>query len=184
MRLPHTCPFCRKPTPKTDAEHARLNMKRIEMNDPVAMAEEGAKQYKKGDYCSAFEYFTKAAELGNADAHRKLAFLYRRGEGVEEDGEKEIHHLEEAAIGGHPAARQDLGAHEYFDGNINRAVKHFIIAATQGNDAAIKNLMELYRYRCFSKEDLDATFRAHHAAVNATKSPQREYAEQLGNNEI
>ena len=55
-----------------------------------------------GDFDSAFEYFTKAADLGDAEAHYRLAQLYLQGLGVENDEEKEMYHVEEAAIGGHP----------------------------------------------------------------------------------
>ena len=40
-------------------------MKRVEANDPVAICHEGGEQYAKGDYSSAFEYWTKAAGLGD-----------------------------------------------------------------------------------------------------------------------
>jgi TPR repeat protein len=115
--------------------------------------------------------------LGNAQAHYHLAGFYHRELGVEKDEEKEIRHLEEAAIGGHPLARQNLGSHEWKNGNIERAVKHRIIAATQGCDDSMKSLMIAFRKGHLSKEQLDATLRAHHAAVNATKSPQRLAAE-------
>ena len=81
-------------------------MKRIEMNDPVAMCQGGGEQYHKG----AFEYFTKAAGLGNADAHYHLSLLYYHGQGVEKDEKKRLYHLEKAVIGGHPLARCNLVA--------------------------------------------------------------------------
>ena len=56
-------------------------------------------------------------------------------------------------------------------------MKHWIIAATQGYGASMKELMNAFKEGCVSKEDLAATLRAHQAAVNATKSPQREAAE-------
>eukprot|EP00986_Skeletonema_menzelii_P005816 scaffold2153_cov144-Skeletonema_menzelii.AAC.9 len=90
---------------------------------------------------------------------------------------KAIHHAEEAAIGGHPDARYLLGC---FDDNIDRAVKHWIIAATQGYDDAIKILMVMDSFGdgLISKEDLAAALRAHQAAVDATKSPQRNEAKE------
>ena len=60
----NTCPFCREPVPKTEEDRDKLRMKRIEANDPVALRQEGGVQNKKGEYRSAFEYYTKAAELG------------------------------------------------------------------------------------------------------------------------
>jgi len=159
-------------------------MKRIEANDPIAMYQKGREQYVKADYSSAFEYFTSAAELGDVEAHYRLSQLYDFGRGIEKDEKKEVHHLEEAAIGGHPSARCGLGFHEYDNGNIERAVKHWIIAAAQGHDDSIKFLLEGFKRGFVSKENLAAALRAHQAAVNSAKSPQREAAEECYDNLI
>ena len=177
MRRAILCPFCREPAPKTKEERDKLRMKRIETNDPVALCHEGTEQYCKGEYIRAFEYWTKAAELGDAEAHFRLSILYLNGEGVEEGVGKEVYHLEEAAMRGQPEARHNLGCHEGDIGNIFRAVKHWIIAATQGEDVSMKTLMEAFKKGDLSKVDLAATLRAHKAAVDATKSPQRTAAE-------
>ena len=177
MRLQHTCPFCRDPMPKTKEDYCKLLKKRIEANDPVAMLQEGMNQRKKGNYRSAIDYYSKAAELGDADAHFMLSILYRMGHGVEKDRRKEIYHLEEAAISGQSDARNLLGCHEWNGGNSDRAVKHWIIAATQGNDDAIKDLIDAFKDGLISKENLASTLRAHQAAVDAMKSQQREEAE-------
>ena len=173
-RLQHTCPFCRDPVAKTDEECDKQIMKRIEMNDPNAMHKKGAEKYREGDYQSAFEYFTKAAEFGDGEAHNKLACLYHLGQGVEKNKEKEIHHFEEAAIAGHPQARYELGRHEWNSDNTERAVKHWLIAASQGFDLSIKALMNRFSEGHVRKEELAAALRAHKAAVDAIKSPQRE----------
>jgi len=146
--------------------------------DPVALRREGSEQYHKGDHQSAFQYFTKAAELGDVQAHYHLSLLYDDGHGVEKDKGKEIYHLEEAAIGGHPDARFNLGCEEEESGNIEKAVKHWIISANLGDDGSIKELMEKFKEGYVSKDDLAAALRAHHAAVDATKSSQREAAEE------
>ena len=174
-----SCPFCREPLPGTKEESEKLRMKRVEANDPVAMCQEGVEQRKKGDFGRAFEYFTKAAELGNASANWQLAIMYRLGEGVEKDEGKEIHNLEEAAIGGHSDARFLLGAHEYIGGNYERAVKHYTITATQGYDNSIKALMNMFKEGFMEKEDLASALRAHKVAVDATKSPQRDEADKM-----
>lgn len=84
------------------------------MNDPIALRHWGMKRYKQGDYQVAFECFSKVSELGLGDmeAHGHLSTLYRNGEGVEKDRGKEIYQAEEAAIGGHPGARHNLGYYE------------------------------------------------------------------------
>ena len=179
LRLPHSCPFCRAPTLISAEEQDKQIMKRIEMNDPVAMLDEGRKQYNEGEYRNAFEYWTRAAELGEIDAHYRVASMYREGVGIEKDTEKELHHLEEAAIGGHPEARHNLGNYEWVHENYGRAVLHWVISATQGCDLSIKTLMLKFREGCVSKETLAAALRAHKAAVDATKSKQRDAAEKI-----
>ena len=178
MRLDQRCPFCREHTPRTDEEYDKLEIKRIEANDPMAMCQKAANERDKGNHSSAFEYWTKAAALGDAQAHYMLADLYNEGEGVENDEAKYIHHLEEAAIGGHPGARYFLGFEEW-NNNVNteRAAKHWMIAAKQGHDASMKELMEMFKEGFVEKEDLATALRAHKAALDATKSPQREAAE-------
>jgi hypothetical protein len=100
-----TCPFCRHPPPKTEEEEDRNKMKRVEANDPVALHQMGCERYEEGDYNTAFEFLTKAAELGDVNAHYQLAFMHHAGIGVEKDEKRELHHLEETAIRGHPEAR-------------------------------------------------------------------------------
>ena len=124
-------------------------------------------------------YFTKAAGLGDAEAHYWLSHLYSDGLGVEKNSRKEIHHLEEAAIGGHPGARFNLGCDENEKGSIERAVKHWIIAANLGDDLSIKALMRMFKGGFVEKEVLDAALRAHQACVDATKSPLRDVAEEF-----
>eukprot|EP00984_Skeletonema_dohrnii_P022030 scaffold11147_cov79-Skeletonema_dohrnii-CCMP3373.AAC.2 len=178
MRLESKCPFCREPSPSTGEGFDKRRMKRIEANDPVAMCHEGIEKYKKGDYSSAFEYSKKAAELGDVDAHYILATMYLDGRGVEKDEKKSIHHTEVAAIGGHPHARFILASYEESNGDMKRAARHLIIAATQGSDSSIKLLMDGFKKGFVSKDDLAVALRAHQAAVDETKSPQREAAEE------
>ena len=181
-----SCPFCRN-SARTKEESEKLRMKRVMANDPAAIREEGVKQYNKGNYRSAFEYLAKAAGLGDAIAHYKLSIMYQLEEGAEKDEEKVKYHLEEAAIAGHPEARFDLGRIEWGNANYERAKNHMIIGATQGHDASIKILMHTFKggevfkikKKLVSKEDLEAAFRAHKAAVDATKSPGRELEEKL-----
>ena len=171
------CPFCRHPLPKSQAEGDKQRMKRIEANDPAAIREVGLMRNKEGNCKNAFEYWTKAAELGDVVSHYQLSRSYRDGEGVEKDKKKEVHHAEQAAICGHPEARNDLGIIEYKNGRHERAVKHWMIAAKLGLDESLANLKQYIEHGMVSKEDFAATLRAHQAAVHATKSPHRAVAE-------
>jgi tetratricopeptide (TPR) repeat protein len=175
--LKSTCPFCRQLPPKTTQEEEEMVMKRIEVNDPVAMCQMGTYRYDEGDYDGAFEYLTKAAELGDLTAHYVLSVMYQDGRGVEKDKKKQMHHLEQAAIGGHPRARHNIGGVEWENGRLERAVKHWIIAAKLGNDRSLGTLRDLYSTGNVSKEDFAAALRGHQAAVDATKSSQRDEAE-------
>ena len=49
-----------------------------------------------------------------------------------------------------------------------------------GHEKAIQRLKKCYADGEVSKEDFAAALRAHHASVEATKSPQREAAERFG----
>jgi tetratricopeptide (TPR) repeat protein len=171
------CPFCREPTVNREEKHCKRAMKRVKVNDPNALRQMGAKHYNEGDYKTALEYLTRAAKLGDAEAHHNLGSMYYRGEGVEKDEEKAIHHYEKAAIGGHPGARHVLALFEEINVNFERAVKHLIIAANLGYEETMKALWEYYSDGHITKEDLDATLRAHQSAIDATKSAQRDAAE-------
>eukprot|EP00985_Skeletonema_marinoi_P010221 scaffold4823_cov71-Skeletonema_marinoi.AAC.5 len=151
------CPFCRHPVPTSKEELDKNHNKRLAANDPIALLQMGTSCHQEGDYESSFDYWTKAAELGDATSHLKLAgCFYRGGEGVEKDQKRELYHLEEAAIAGHPDARYMLGNHEGTKGRFDRAAKHWIIAASHGLDASIEMLKKCYVNGLVSKEDFAA----------------------------
>ena len=166
----------------TEEEKIERLMKRIEANDPVAMRHMGAEKYHKGDYKAAFEYWTMAAEMGDTLAHHNLSVMYQHGEGVKKDVKREVHHAEHAAIGGQPSSRCNLGCVEWKNGRVDRAAKHFIIAAKHGDDLSLGNVKNLYKAGVVSKDDFAAALRGHQAAIAATKSPQREEAVEFYNN--
>ncbi|KAK1748087.1 hypothetical protein QTG54_000026 [Skeletonema marinoi] len=169
--------------PNHEAKENRKNRKkRVAVKDPVALRELGGEHYDKGDYSGAFPYLTEAAAFGDMYAHYSLSVMYGEGKGVEKDDEMAWYHLEEAAIGGHHLARYNLAVRERENGRFDRAVKHFIIAANLGDDASIKQLRIGYIFSLgytdgkVRKEDFASALRAHQAAVDGMKSPQREAA--------
>jgi hypothetical protein len=170
------CPFCRESVNNRE-QYRKRHKERIKANDPAAMKEMGVKLYNEGDYNGALQYYTKAAELGDLIAHYQLARMYHEGEGVEKNMKKAVRHLEKAAIGGHPYARHNLACIEVDNGNIERAVKHFIIAANLGYEKSMKELWKYYSAGNITKEDLDATLRTHQVAIEETKSEQRDAAD-------
>ncbi len=176
--LEQRCVYCREPAPKSQEESDKNIMERVKKNDPVAICQMGKKHKDKDDYGKAFKYFTKAAELGDMEARACLANLYDDGQGVEKDTKKAVYHFEQAAIGGHPQARGYLGAHEMDNYRFERAAKHFIIAANLGSDASLKTIKGLYSAGLASKDDYAAALRGYQVAMDATKSAEREKAEE------
>jgi len=171
------CVYCREPVPKSDEERNKQAMERIKKNDPSAMGIMAKRRYDIGDYETAFQYWKKAAELGDADAHHNLSVLYRTGEGVQKDTKKQIYHLEEAAIGGHHMARFNLGIEERNNRKFERAVKHFTIAANLGHHQSTIALREIYAKGYARKEDYTTALRGYQVAEDAMKSRQRDEAE-------
>jgi TPR repeat protein len=171
------CPFCREPIADDGEEWEKRMIKRVKANDPTAMCKMGTRLFHyEGEYEGALEYWTKAAKFGDIDAHYQLGNMYWRWDVVERDEEKALYHFEKAAIGGHPDARYNLGLIEKENYNMERAVKHHIIAAKLGDEESMKVLWKHYSAGNITKEGLEATLRAHKAAIDEMKSPEREAA--------
>jgi TPR repeat protein len=167
--------------------------KRIKANDPAALCQMGGERYHEGGYYNAFKYLSKAADLGDMDAHYGLGGMYWKGQFVEKDEDKAAYHWEKAAIGGHPQARHELAVMEARNGNmeaavnaiikrngnIERAVKHYIIAANLGHEKSMEALRKHYSLGNVTKEEFDTTLLSHQAAIDAMKSEQREEAEEV-----
>ena len=114
--------------------------------------------------------------MGDTESHYDLSLEYQKGRCVEKDTKKAI----SCGTDRHwwaCLARYNLGATEEGKGNFDKAVKHFIIAANLGYGGSIEKLKKCYARGMVSKEDFAAVLRAHQAAVDATKSPQRDAAE-------
>jgi TPR repeat protein len=80
------------------------------------------------------------------------------GAGVERDKKKELHLLEVAAIGGHDLARHNLRCLEERNGRLDRAVKHWIIAAKLGYDGSLNAIKEDFKRGLVRNEDFAALF--------------------------
>ena len=177
-RLDHTCPFCRSEIRRSDIKQpSQKMMKRVQANDPSAISEIGIIRCQEGNHAEALQYFTKAAELGHANAHCNLSIMYRKGEFVEKDEKKFLYHAEEAAIKGHLGARCGLAEYEMEKFRPDRAVKHLTIAANLGHDNSMEALKIAYKGGMVSKEDFASALRAHKAAADEMKSPQRDAVE-------
>ena len=129
------------------------------------------------NYERAFQLFERAVELGCVIAHHSISYAYKNGEGVEEDFLKSIAHAEYAAIGGHEGARLNLGMIDKHIGKMDRAMKHFMLAARSGFDVALKEVGEGYKAGHVTKDEYASTLRAFKDATDEMKSEQRTRAQ-------
>jgi len=130
--------FCRIPTATSQEESTERYKKRVEAGDPTAMYNLGC-DYRDGryglsrDYKKALELWHKAAELGHSEAYACIGYAYDHGRGVEVDKKKATHYYELAAMGGDEISRYNLALDEKTAGNIDRALKHYMISARDGH---------------------------------------------------
>jgi len=144
-----TCPFCRTPFAASDEENLKKLEKRIELNDAHAIYIMGC-YYALGRYgktqnnAMALELWLRAVELGHSQSYNNIGHSYETGRGVEVDNKKAIHYYELSAMEGNVTARHNLGCMERQVGNMDRALKHWMIAARDGYSNSLKKVKELY----------------------------------------
>ena len=175
------CPFCRTPAPTSEGEAIESLKERAGGGDAIAIFQLGC-YYERGvyglpqNYDKAMELYLRAGELGYAVGYFNLGAAFDRGEGVRRDDKKAQYYYELAAIGGDVTARYNLGALEKNAGNMNRAVKHWMIAAGAGYDDSLKQIRECFVNGYATKDDFEKALRAHKHAKDEMKSDQRDSA--------
>ena len=176
------CPFCNTAAALSDEEVIKRLSERIEKyNDPEAM-NSLACSYMNGldglpvDRSKAFELFQRACRLESAAGHCHLGTRYLKGDGTETDKKKAVHHLQTAAILGSIVARHNLGCAEVKNGNLQRAIKHFMIAAKGGFELSLDVVKQGFKDGHVTKEDFEKTLRDYQASCDETRSEQRDRA--------
>ena len=175
------CPFCRTPPLESEEETFKRTAKRVEMNDPMGISDLGC-MYRDGtcgvsqSYARALELWHRAGELGSADAYYGMGNAYLNGNGVEIDKKKAKHYFEVAAIRGNANSRFVLGFEEHKAGNMERALKHFIIANKGGHGDCLKIIKLMYKNGSATKDDYAKALRAYQAYLDEIKSDQRDEA--------
>ena len=89
----------------------------------------------------------KAAEMGNSYAMGAMGYLYKEGEGVEQNMEKAIAYYQQAVDLGNPYAMSDLAA-MYAEGNgveqdLEKAAEYYRKAVELGDESAAEKLKSL-----------------------------------------
>ena len=170
------CPYCKAENlGKTIEEKVEELMKRVEANDAGAISmlanyycygENGFRQ----DQTKAMELYARAADLGCSEARCHLADLYtQRG-----DLKKAKFHFEVAAMAGHEKSRYMLGIVEDKLDNMERAVKHWRIAASSGCFCAMHTLTTCLETEYISREAIDTTLAAYNISCAEMRSEARD----------
>ena len=128
------------------------------------------------DRDKALELFHRASELGYAKAYNNIGYAYLHGYGVERDMNKAIHNWKLAAMGGDAPARSNLGIFEKKVGNVNRALKHSMIAVEGGHSKSLKKIGQLYKNGYATKDDYANALRTYQAYLEEIKSDNRDKA--------
>ena len=92
------------------------------------------------------------------------------------------HHWALAAVGGNVTSRFNLGIDEKNEGNMNRALKHFMIAVNGGNTNSVKEIQRMYMHGYATKDHYANALRSHQAYINEIKSEQRDKAAKFRDN--
>ena len=176
------CPFCNTPVPQNNEEHQKRLLERInKYNDPEAMNSLGNFYYLGQiglpvDHSKAVELYRRASELDLAEGHSNLGDAYDDGLGVEMEKKKAIHHRQIASMMGNVNDRCHLAYDEADNGNVDRAARHWMIAAKCGHDESLELVKGLFRRGAVTKDDFESTLRAHQASQDEIKSEQRDRA--------
>jgi len=176
-----TCPFCRAAAPRSDEEAIERLNKRVNVGDAEGISNLGF-YYAHGvhslpqDNTKAFELWLKAAEFGHVTAYFNIGTIYDTGMCVEVDNKKANHYYELAAMGGDIKARHNLGCSEVEEGNIDRAIKHWMIAVASGEATSLAAMQSLYSDGRATKEEFTQALRSYQEYLGEIKSSQRDEA--------
>jgi len=181
------CPYCRAPAPTiitVEDSHERYK-RRMEVGDAHAIYNLGCCYHDGGnllcgflphDMDKALELWHRAAKLDFAAAYTNIGFAYKEGRGIEVDKDKALHYYELGAMGGDTVARHNLGKLEANGGNFDRALKHLIIAASDGNEQSLKFIKQMYTCGFAKKEDYMKALQLYQTYLGEIKSSQRDEA--------
>lgn len=107
----------------------------------------GVIHYVNKDYQKAFEYYTKAIQLGSSTSMVNLGFLYKKGLGVSQDYSKAIEYFTKATQSGRDGYMALALMYEEGKGviqNYTKAIELYTIAINQGDTEAMADLADLY----------------------------------------
>jgi TPR repeat protein len=175
------CPFCRVPTAMSREENINRLQKRVKVDDAHAINHLGDFYYDGSygfpqDYAKALELWHRAAELGCAKSIANIGRIYYLGRSVEVDTKKALQYWEDAAIRGNANARHMLSYVEQKAGNMDRAIKHHMIAVRGGDNSSLAIIQELYSGGQATRDEYTKALRSYQKYLDEVKSSQRDEA--------
>ena len=182
------CEFCRQIDVDTEEEKVVQIRELVNKNDPNAM-EILARRHAMGDlvqqdFVESNRLLLKAGKLGNPQAYYNLGHAYYQGLGVETSVTKAKKYWELAAIGGNVNARMYLGETAGYQGNEQRAYKHFIIGARSGHKECLDKVRIGFQRGVVTKDDYSEALKEYQKRQEETRSELRDEAERYEANPV
>ena len=172
------CPFCRCLEPSSDEEILKRMQKRMDaeaFNSLGLYHNDGMYGLPK-DVNKALELFHRAADLGNATSYYNIGNGYFFGRGVDIDKKRAKHYYELGAMRGCVLARHNLAVIEENSGDMNRAIKHYMISVGSGFNMSLDVMQNLYSKGNATKDEYTKALRAYQKYLDEVKSDQRDEA--------
>jgi len=176
-----TCPFCRTSAPTCEKEAIERLIGRVEGEDANAIYNLGV-YHAEGSYgfshdiAKSLELWHRTGKLGHATAYYNIGSMYYNGNGVEVDEKKAKHYYELAAMQGHVKARHMLGTIDGQAGNMDRALRHYMIAVSGGGKESLDTIRKMLSFGHATKDDYKKALRAYQSYLAEIKSDQRDEA--------
>ena len=87
-----------------------------------------------------------------------------------------MHYFELAVMGGDFSARYNLGYYEACAGNVDRALRHHMIAVRGGYKPSLETIKGLYTISCITKDDYTKALQLFQEYLGEIKSKHRDEA--------
>ncbi|RIB22159.1 kinase-like domain-containing protein [Gigaspora rosea] len=130
------------------------------------------------DEKKAFEYYMKAAELGNPTAMNNVSLCYYYGTGVEINYQKSFEYCKRSADLGNAYGINEVGKRYRYghgvDQDYNKAFEYYKKSVDMGADMAAFNVANCYRNGIGTKRDIQSAnywFKKHRSLLKTSKSP-------------
>ena len=127
----------------------KLQSEEGEIESSIKLGKFYLEDSKNLDHQSSLKYFKIAADKGDENALKNVAYLLRNGKGVETNLELSFEYYKKAADLGEVEAMQKLGdLYERGTGvkrNVELAIHYYQLASEKGNHAAMQKLGDLYK---------------------------------------